>query len=83
MKYKVICVYDTADIPLETNDKQAAINKLKELEGKEYSKYLDYRQKCAEDYEMSADFYPSYYIQCVDGGMFDITDYIVLERRED
>lgn len=81
MKYKVICVYDTADIQLETNDKQAAINKLKELEGKEYNEYLDYRQRCADDYERPADFYSSYYIQCSNGDMFDITDYIILERR--
>ena len=83
MKYKVIFVYDTNEIPLETNNKQEAINKLKELELKEYQEYLDYHQSCAENYEASTDFYPSYYIQVDGDEMFDITDYMVLERRED
>lgn len=83
MKYKVIFVYDTNEVPLETNNKQEAINKLKELELREYQEYLDYHQSCAENYEASADFYPSYYIQVDGDEMFDITDYMVLERRED
>lgn len=83
MKYKVLFAYGPAEIILETNDKQEAINKLIELDGKDYNEHLDYLQHCAEVYERPADFYPSYYIQCDNNEMFDITDYRVLERRGD
>lgn len=82
MRYRVVLAYDTTNVPLETNNKQEAIEKLKELELKEYHEYLDYHQWCADNYEAPADFYPSYYIEC-EQGSFNITDYIVLERMDD
>lgn len=81
--YKVIFVYEPSKTILETDNKQEAINKLVELDGKDYSDHLDYLQHCAEVYERPADFYPSYFIQCDNDEMFDITDYQILERRED
>lgn len=81
--YKVIFVYEPSKTILETDNKQEAINKLVELDGKDYSDHLDYLRHCAEVYERPADFYPSYFIQCDNDEMFDITDYQILERRED
>lgn len=79
-RYKITLCY-TDEIVFESDNKSEAINKLRELEGKEYSDYLDYHQSCAENYERPADFYPSYYIE-VDDKFFSIEDYVLLERDE-
>lgn len=80
MKYKITMCY-TDEVVFESNNKADAINKLRELEEKDWHEYLDYHQSCVENYERSADFYPTYYIE-VDDKFFSIEDYILLERDE-
>lgn len=95
MRYKVIDTY-TDETILETNNTTEAISKLKELELKDYHKYLDYCQRCYDNYEdptideRPADYYPTYYIKDIADkrvdrygcimGVYDITDYGRLER---
>ena len=80
MKYKITMCY-TEEVVFESDNKKDVIDKLKELEGREYSDYLDYHQSCIENYERSADFYPTYYIEVGDK-FFSIMDYMVFERDE-
>ena len=79
--YKIKETYNNA-FKLEFNDKTSAINKLRELEESEYKKHLDYEQKCADNYERSADYYPTYYILAPNGNLYDITNYYMLERGD-
>lgn len=96
MRYKVINTY-TDEIVLETNNVKEAIKKLKNLELKDYHSYLNYCQRCIDNYEdptideRPADYYPTYYIKDMDDkrvdmygcimGVYDITDYRILERN--
>lgn len=84
--YKVVCCY-TDEVLLYTADKKEAIKKLKDLELKDYHKYLDYCQKCYDNYEdpaideRPADFYPTYFIEIEDTDKYyTIENYRLLER---
>ena len=83
MKYKVMEIYYDEPV-LETNDLKEVIRFIKKKEKKDYHKYLDYYQKCIDnydvDFERPADFYASYFV-IVDDEFYDITNINVLERK--
>lgn len=95
-RFKVILVY-TDEVVLATDNYKEAIKELKRLEQKDYNSYLDYCQRCYDNYEdptideRPGDYYSTYYIKdemCtrvdrygVCEGLYDITDYCRLERE--
>ena len=65
MKYKIIDynIYGfESNVIFSSNDKNEIVKKMEELEGGEYSQYMDYVQHCVDNYEEIADYCPSYLI---------------------
>lgn len=87
LKYKLVLCY-TGEIIIESNNIHDIIKRLFELEKKDYHDYLDYCQKCVDNFEdptideRPGDYYPTYYIELRDSDeSYDITNYNVLLRR--
>lgn len=86
LKYKLVLCY-TGEIVVESNNIQVIVDKLVELEQKDYSDYLGYCQRCYDNFEdptideRPGDYYPTYYIELRDSDeSYNITDYNVLLR---
>lgn len=78
-KYNIEGCYGIG-VVFESDNVDEIIDKMKELEGGDYSSHLDYRQWCADNYERPADYYPTYYINYGDKS-YDISELEVFRRE--
>lgn len=85
MRYKVMRIYfDESE--LETDNLKEVVKFIKKKEKKDYHKYLDYCQRCIDNYddptidERPTDYIAEYFV-VVDDEYYDITNISVLERR--
>lgn len=75
------------DIVFKTNDRKEAIDFILRAEGTEYSRHLDYVQRCVDNFEdptideRPAPYYETYFI-IHNGGYYDITNIYRLGEKE-
>lgn len=87
MMYRLINTYNNETI-LQTDNKQDVIKRLKELEIKDYHNYLDYCQRCVDNFEdplideKPGDYYNTYYIITNTHKIYNIINYNLLERSD-
>ena len=81
MKYKIKFAFTHDDsAEYETDDPYEAIQIIKDYDQESYEEQLVYEDRCVEELEVPADYYPAYYIDC-EYGQFDITNLCLLEEK--
>lgn len=68
------------EILFQSKDIKEIINYIHKTEDREYEDYGNYAQRCADNFEAPADFYPSFYT-IFKGKRYDITNLFLLERK--